>query len=295
MKKNQKHKKMAILIGVAIAILTPYIIFLCRPPVIIVTDMASVLLCGKDRIKRESAAAAFALYRPVKTVIIADDAGDDIVPFSIAEASGSPYCVIFPLRFTRSARQYRDLNPDIPIVILEGRYGENSNPALTALGGSGDGYFIYKTDINADFYGVGLASYILGGRSVVFLEPGIQRQGREAFLRAINTQENPPEIVFLTSFTQYSDIPDLSCVVLAGLGIEFLESDSDIPIVLFSWIDPNLTPNKIVLILDDSPWTQAAQAVRMAAEGAAEGQISSKFIFKNNQKISRKALRNLQK
>ena len=297
-----KPKKLVILIGAAIALLTPCVIFLCRSPVIIVADTASMLLGGEARIRRESAAAAFALFRPVKTIIMADDAGDDVIPYAIDKASRRPYCVLFPLRFARSAQQYRQLNPNTLIVILEGRFGENNTPALTALGGSQVGYFIYRTDINADFFGAGLAAYILdkesnienNGRIVVFLEPGVQRQGREAFFRAINTLENPPETVFLTSFSQYSEIPGLSCVVLAGTGIEFLEHDLSVPMILFSRIDPALVPNEVVIVLDDSPWAQAARAVRMAAGGLAEGEIPSKFIFKNTQKISRRALRKIQ-
>ncbi|MDR2965511.1 MAG: hypothetical protein LBU88_07025 [Treponema sp.] len=309
MKPKPKRKKMAILIGAAIAILTPYIIFLCRQPVLIVSDMAFIPLYGKERLRSESRAAALALYRPVKMVMTADDAGDDVVPHAISNVSRRPYCVIFPLRFTYSARMYREQNPDIPIIILEGRYGENS-PANNILGPTAPDFFIYKTDINTDFYIAGLAAAILvinrekteeteeieeKGRIVVFIESDVQRQGREAFLRGINTLENPPNTSFYTSFGQFSHGPGIICAILAGTGGAFMENSHDIPVIFYTWADPQLIPEEAVLILDDSPLAQTVTAVRMASEGLAEGQIQSKIIYKNPQKINRRLLHKMQK
>jgi hypothetical protein len=53
----------------------------------------------------------------------------------------------------------------------------------------------------------------------------------------------------------------------------------DIPAILFSWLDPALTPADVVVIFDDSPWALAAPAARMAAEGVAEGLIPSKPLI----------------
>ena len=283
--------------------LVPYIIFLCRAPVLIVADMAFIPLYGKTRLRSESGAAALTLYRPVRTVIIADDAGDDVVPYAINEASSSPYCVIFPLRFANSARLLREQNPDVPIVILEGRYGENNSPARSILGASAPDFFIYETDVNMDFYNAGLAATILDmdveieekTEIVVFLESGVQRQGREAFLRGINTLENPPNTLFYTSFTQFSQRSNLTCVVLAGMGTAFLENNPDVPVILFTWVDPQLIPEEVVMVLNDSPWVQAVTAVRMASEGLAEGQIQSKIIYRNTEKINRRILHKMQK
>jgi hypothetical protein len=51
----------------------------------------------------------------------------------------------------------------------------------------------------------------------------------------------------------------------------YLDNNPVIPTILFSWLDPGVTPREIKLIVDDSPWAQAAAAVKLLhpKEGAA--------------------------
>lgn len=276
-------------------------IFYTRPPVLIVTEQSFIDLYGRKRIKNEALFSSFFLFRPVKTVEVANDAGDDIVPFAVAEISVKPYCVLFPLRFVKSAQRYRELNPDIPIVVLEGRYPEKENPAEKALGADKSEYFIYKTDINDDFYNLGLAVSTLkpkeependdsasevekNDKIVVFIDRNLAYL-KDIFLKGLYNRGILTETQFFNSFSQYSETPNLSCVILVGLGYDYLDKKTGVPVISFTWIDPFLLPSDVVMVINDSPWAQARQAVRMVGAGEKNGLIKSEFIVLNKKKF----------
>jgi hypothetical protein len=85
---------------------------------------------------------------------------------------------------------------------------------------------------------------------------------------------------YFTSFnqTQASRISNISCAVLAGSGVEFLERFPEIPVIFFTWMDSYLIPASVALIFDDSPWIQAVPAVKMAITGEKKGQIPSRPV-----------------
>jgi len=295
-----KFKTAAIMAGVGLAAAIPLLIFFTRSPALVVLDRSFISLYGAPRSRAEMFRSSFVLFRRVKAVAVADDVGVDIVQFAIAEASARPFCVIFPLRFAQAARLYREQNPAVPVILLEGRYAEGANPAASALGGgSTDDYFIYKTDIAADFYLAALAAAALdgdkNGRIAVFLESHLQTQAREAFLRALNDIEKPLQTSFFTSFSQFSGISNLSCVVLSGIGADYFDKYTDVPVIFFTWIDLSLIPADVVMVFDDSPWVQAARAVKMAAAGTAKGQIPSKREILPGKDIDKGTLEKLRK
>jgi hypothetical protein len=284
---NRKIIIIAIAAGIALVAAIPFVIFHARPPVLLVADMSFIQLYGESRIRRGNFRSSMSLFRPVKTVAIADDSGDDIVQFAVAEISPRPYCVLFPLRFSGAARLYHEQNPQIQVVLLEGRSPGKEND-------DSNGLFIYKTDIDADFYRAALAAALIdrenSGRILVLVESQLQKQCREAFSRAFTELERLYDPFLYTSYSQYSEINDLSCVVLAGIGSEYMENFSDVPVVFFSWIDPSVLPKDVVLVVDDSPWAQLNEAVRMAAAGLADGAIQSNFLVLNEKKLDIRAL-----
>ncbi len=297
-----KQKKSAVIAAGFILAVIPIVMYLARSPVLIVADQTSLLLCGETQIRTETFDASLSLFRRVKTIPIADDAGDDIIRFAVTEASSRPFCVLFPLRFAQAARVYREQNPSVPTVILEGRFPEGANPASLAgivSGGDVGDYFLYKTDIEADFYRAALAASLLdrekNGQIVVFLESHIQTQAREAFRRALEDTEKPLKTQFLDSFSRFSNSDDISCVVIAGAGYEYLDKYKDVPVIFFSWIDPRFIPIDTALVLNDSPWAQTAEAARMVKTGITQGKIKSKInvLFGNN--IEKSTLRALRK
>ena len=272
-----------------VVVLILFIVFLLRSPVLIVAEQAFVDIYGAGRIRRESFFASFVLFRQVKTVIISNEAGDDVIPFAVAEISSRPYCVIFPRRFAHSAMLYHDQNPNVPAVLLEGRYFQGGDESSIL--------FIYKTDIDSDFYRAGLvAAALLEGqndRIAVFTEFGVQSAAREAFLRALRDQEKTAETLFFTSFSQFPQNLDFSCVVLAGAGIEFLEQDTDIPVILFTWIPPSMVPQGIIAVVNDSPWVQVSGAAKLAGEGVKNSMIPSNFQILDRNKIGRDTLQKI--
>ena len=295
--------KLAVLFAVLTAIAAPVFYFLSLAPVLIITEHSFAFLYNESRIRRELISSSFALYRPVKIVTIADDVSADIIQFAIAEVSENPFCVIFPLRFALAARMYREQNPEIPVVLLEGRYPENANPASYAIGsGNYNDYFVYRTDMTGDFYFAGQAAAILdgekNGRIAVLLESNIPIQAREAFTRALSDMEKPLQTSFYTSYSSFSNAVsrglDLSCVVLAGIGSEYLENSSDIPVIFFSWINLLFLPDNIIVVFNDAPLAQAVEAVKMVAAGMTKGQIVSKREIVARKKIDKETLHKLQ-
>jgi len=298
--------KTAVAVILVLAAIIPLFVFYLRAPVLIVTEQSFIELYGKKRLDRESFFSSLSLLRSVKTIEIANEAGDDVVPFAITEASIKPYCVLFPLRFAKSARLYRELSPNIPIVLLEGRYMEDENPTESLLGADKEGYFIYKTDINDDFYRAGLAITAMKhksapkddnsatdegkkGKVIVFLEQKFN-QMKDVFIRGLYDRGELLETHFYNYFSQYSEQPDLFCVVTAGLGSEFMEKKTGVPVISFTWLNPSLLPSEVIMTVNDSPWAQARQAVRMVCSGAENGLIKSVFSVLDRNKFDRNVI-----
>jgi len=285
---------LAVMAALAVLLIAAIIMFYIRSPVLIVTEESFLQLYSAQRVAKEASKTAITLFRQVKTVSVANEAGYDIVPVAIMDVSSHPYCVIFPLRFANSAKLFNEQNPEIIVIILEGRYLDNEKPVENAIGSNISDLYIYKTDINDDFYNAGIASIALdqgkNGKVIVFTDKNMP-QARESFLRGLHDRGNLLETRFFTSFSQYSDIPGLSCIVMAGSGSEILERRMNVPVILFTWIEPSLLPMDVVLVVDDSPWAQANQAVKMAAAGEKNGLIKSKFRFLDMKKINRRLLR----
>ena len=105
----------------------------------------------------------------------------------------------------------------------------------------------------------------------------------------------PLEAQFFTSFTQISHISDLSCVVLVDTGVEFLERKADIPVIFYSWVCLSMMPENIDIVIDDSPWAQIVQAVKMVKAGSKKGLIPSKFHFIGNNNIDKQTMRKIKK
>jgi hypothetical protein len=290
------YKKLIVAASIVFILIMPLFVYNTRSPVLIVADISSIPLYGETRILSETRKASLALFRKVRAVTVADDASNDIIRFAIAEVSFRPYCVIFPLRFIHTARLYRENNPQVSVVLLIGRYDKEA--VFFVTDGEPNDYFIYNTNVDDEFHRVVMAASALdmgkNGKIAVFTDQSALPQTRNAFLQAIDNLEIPLETVFFNSFSQFYEIPDLSCAVLAGTGIEFLENNQDIPVIFLTWIDPSLIPDNVVVVVDDSPWVQAVHAARMADARDADGQIKSKFIV-NKKYIDKETLRKLKK
>jgi len=294
-----RQKMIIIAVSLTFSVIVILVLFISRPTVLIVTELSFSEFYGKKRLRSETVRSSIVLFRRVIPVAVADEAGDDIIQAAIEGASSRPLCVLFPLRFAKVAHNYREKNPDIPVVLLEGRYTEDENPAAFAIGGNLEDYFIYKTDISDDFYRAGQAAVILDGekneRLAVLLESGIQKQAKEAISKAIDDAGKPLPTSFFTSYSQFAGNQNISCVILAGNGADYLDKYSGVPVIFFTWINPELIPADVVLVFNDSPWVQAVAAVRMVEAGIPKGQIPSKILFTGGKIIKRNTVRKLRK
>ena len=277
---KNKYIIIAVIAALTLAIFIPLIVFFIRSPILIVTEQSFILLYGQERLRREINRSSLALFRPVKVVAAANDAGADIVQFAVAEVSSKPFCVFFPRRFSYSAELYRGQNPGIRTAILEGRY-----PASFSSDVSGS--YNYSSDVESDFFRAGYAAAVMSenrsGSIAVFMDSALYSYygaaAREAFERGMNERETSQNAqpLFYTSFSDRSVSSELSAVVIAGAGWEYLDSKTGVPVILFSWLDPDNMPEDVVIVIDDSPAAQLLQAAFFVKSEEEKGKIKSFF------------------
>ncbi|MDR2517779.1 MAG: hypothetical protein LBD13_00005 [Spirochaetaceae bacterium] len=231
-------------------------LFCFRPPVLIVTDAAFASLYGPARITAKRIETSAALLRRVQPVMVDDTAGPDMVAFAVEKAGGSPYCVLFPYRYNEGAGRYAEKFPQTPVFIVGG--GQNARVKGTVLVG---------TDIMTDLYRAGLCAGIIArnsGRDVLFFQgEALPEEQREAFQEGLRERGFEKKPKYLSANQDYSDNENIACVVMNGQAAPFLDRNLETPVILFSWLDPELTAASVKVIFDDSPWALAARIVRM--------------------------------
>jgi len=286
--------KLAILITLVLAVIIPVCTFLLRQPVLIVSETSSLTLYGEGRINRAVLLSSLSLFRPVKVVEVANNAGADIIRYAVAEISLRPYSVVFPRRFAQSAEIYQTQNPEVRTIVLEGRYTEDQI--------NREGVYSYSSDTESDFFRAGYAAAAFTESRIaniaVFIEPAQYSiygfQAEKAFLQGLDDLGSMANAYFFTSFSDFPEDLEISCIVIAGAGWEFLEGGSTgVPVILFSWLDPFMAPADIVLMIDDSPFAQLSDAVLLSEAGFGRGSIKSRFSVINTGIIGSGLLRNI--
>ncbi|MDR2184886.1 MAG: hypothetical protein LBO80_04375 [Treponema sp.] len=255
--------------------------FFIRSPVLLVTDAPFEDLYGRGRSRVKRLELSLRLFRRLKTVEIAGDAGADLAAFAVEEALPSPYCVLFPYRYYQGARRYARRFPRIPLAVLGGRGRDG-----TDIPG-----FI-PTDTEADFYRAGLCAAVLApeGTVLVLGEPSpAERKFFLEGLRARGYEGTPQYAAGSEEITLRAD-----CMVIAGPSSFLLTRFSRAPSVLFSWTDPGLIPRECQVIFDDSPWALAAEAVEMAVRGNF-GPLPSKALVLKGRITEKGVLQSLKK
>ena len=288
--------RLLVVLGVVCAALAvPYLIFMIRPPVLIITEAPFAALYGEANLRRQRDSVSRALFRQVKPVKLADGVSHDMVIYAISEGSSRPFCVLFPYTQAQAALRFHEQFPEIPAVVLSG---------LAPVSGlSPDGFLcVYGTDREADLYRAGLCAGILGVARrdvaqqtekqaeiqpesaarmyVLWQDRFVQAAGRELFSRGVKEEDPESNVLFINTAAQMPDVRGISAVTLTGAGAEYLEKNPSIPVILFTWLDPALTAQEVAVQFDDSPWALAVPAVRMAVQQEAEGKIpSNPLIF----------------
>jgi hypothetical protein len=217
---------------------------------------------------RKQALVSIRLFRQVKIVHIAEDAGSDMAALTIEEASRfggtvrKPYRVLAPYRFYTGALRYNAANPDVRLVVLGGR---------AAMPGQGPAVFI-RTDFRTDLYRAGQSAAVLAGegRILFYQDRNMSDSERAAFLQGLGEQGYTGEPLFLGLNSDDNSFNGVSCAVLAGAAASFLNQTPGIPLIVFSWLDPAVMPPNVKLVFDDSPWASALEAVKVHSANSGE-------------------------
>jgi hypothetical protein len=245
-------------------------------------------LYGASRIRQRQTAASIALFRRVKPVIIAENAGPDLAVFAVEEADARPHAVIFPYRYAEGGRRYAGQFPRTQVIILDNGAGGGGS------GGAGGPAHI-NTRRREDLYRAGLMAGLISqsrpGDILVFQESSLSPADKNAFSAGLRARGGEKPALFLNSAAEYAEFQTASCAVLAGGAPDFLDQDPEIPVILFSWLDPALTSREVLLVFDDSPWALAGAALRAARTGEAD--IPSNIVFPRRRIADKGLLRSL--
>jgi hypothetical protein len=246
-------------------------VFFARPPVLIVTDTSFIQLYGSSRFRIRQIRVSLELFRKVMPVEIAESAGSDLTVLAVEGASRSPRAVLFPYRYLEAARLYSGNHPGIQVMVT----GGNSSPPV-----SGATFGFVFTDTALDLYRAGLYAAVLAEKnsSVLFFYGDTLSDGyREAFqdgLEAGGGNNNP---VYISASVDYVSYDNIGCAVLAGPAANFLEKNLNIPVILFSWIDPGLSPRSVKVTFDDSAWALVTGLLGSKASGEGKFAAASRI------------------
>ncbi|MDR1390220.1 MAG: hypothetical protein LBJ31_09635 [Treponema sp.] len=258
----------------AAVLLTLWVIFLVRRPVILVGDSDFDKLYGLERTARERRLCALRLFRPLIYLSMNSEAGPDMISASIWSASRRPAAVFVPYRYREGARRFLIEHPQTQAAVLGARYTPE-----TGIEEAGPAWFF--TGFEADLYRAGRCAGLLAlarseaGDHVIYYQDEYQDEpfspAPEAFIRGLRDSGWPG--------TPSAEQPDdrSACLVFAGAGNAVFEN-ADIPfLILMSWADPADFPSSTVMAFDDSPWAQLEAAFKLLLRGERTAALSSKI------------------
>jgi hypothetical protein len=162
-----------------------------------------------------------------------------------------------------------------------------SGSIRTAVVDSGDGRGAsigraesLRVDRETDLYRAGMCAAILAkeGDIVVYYQNSLPEAHREAFMEGLMAAGYIKEPHFSRN-TESASIENIGCaVLLSAVNANLFEDRQNIPIVLFSWMDPEYTPNGVAVVFDDSLLAIAGQAGRGNSVPAAYAHILPKRL-----------------
>ncbi|MDR0375044.1 MAG: hypothetical protein LBH85_04895 [Treponema sp.] len=272
MAKLRKTPQKIFAAAAALAFFIAGAVFYNRRPVLIVSDRQFNLIYGKQRALITRLATQARLFRPVKEVIVGENAGADLVSLAAQSAVKAPYCALFPYRYYEGAEYYAREMPHIPVAAL-GDAGQKAP----------EGVIFIATDVETDLYRAGRCAAILAqsatdsaaadspaeakSRVMVMQRKTLAEDQRQIFLQGARDEGFTGVPAYLAPNGKYRPAEKTAAVVILGNGTSFLEENENAPVILFSWVDPEATSSWVKMIFDDSPWALAIPAVEMARKG----------------------------
>ena len=306
--KRRIIKKTLPLLICLLFVLTAGGIFLLRAPVLVVVDDSFLQLYGSSRFNTRGILSSLELFRRVIAVPVSEGAGPDLTALAVEGTSSLPRAVLFPYRYREAAVLYSARQPEIQVLVVgegnalprdfpEALPGQqvNNNSSLQAKA-LALGYV--QTDNFLDLYRAGLCAALLAGDSggVLFsYDRQMNERQREAFREGLRARNFTREPAFIWSPADYAAVDGVGCVVISGAASSFLQSNPEIPVILFSWIDPSITPRSVKITFDDSTWALAAELIKKRPSGGEEIFVPSRTALVKSRIAAQKNVRELQK
>lgn len=246
--------------------------FLARPPVVIVTDSTFLELYGKKRADTRRYMLSLSLMRRVLFALVSEEAGQDAAEFVVSAAAKEPFLALFPERYLEGADRYA--------AAVEKAGLADKTRTVVVNGGEGGGVNIgraesLRIDRETDLYRAGMCAAILAkeGSVMVYYQDSLSNVYRDALregLAAAGHTKTP----FFYRYSENVSQTDAGCaVLLSAVNANLLALKKDVPMVLFSWLDPELTPNGVAVVFDDSLPAVAGQVVKNAAPLTAQAYV----------------------
>jgi len=269
--RPKKHLVLFIVFALLLILVIAVWVFFQRAPILIVTDISFSQLYGSERLARQGRRISFSFFRQLIPVLVDENAGPELMAIAAQEAFEDPWAVVFPYRYLEGARRYREDRPDTAVLVMGGPPQQEAETIS-----------FVSTDTRADLYMAGMAAALLTGekRPLLFSDGTFTEEQREAFRQGLSDQGFTQDPIFANASAGYSSYTEIGCVVVSGPAARFVDLNLDIPMILFSWVDPSFTPSTVKLIFDDSPWALAVEALKLLPAGEIV-LPSSPSIFKD--------------
>jgi hypothetical protein len=275
-----KRRSKKILIGLAVFLVILGGLggfYLMRPPVVLVVDDAFLTLHGKKRADMRRYLLSATLLRRVAFALVAQDADQDAPGFAVNAVSPAPFMALFPERYLGGADRYAAA---IEAAGLSGR-------TRTVVVNSGDGRGVsigkaesLRIDRETDLYRAGMCAAVLakGNTVAVYSQTTLPQALREAFIAGLTAAGHAGEPLFSRNTESVSGEGIGCAVMLSAVNTSLLAARQSIPIILFSWMDPEYTPGGVAVVFDDSLLAVAGQAARGNSTLTASAHILPKRV-----------------
>jgi hypothetical protein len=235
--------------------------YLMRPPVVLVVDDAFLMLYGQKRANMRRYLLSATLLRRVEFALVAQDADEDAPGFAVSAVSPAPFMALFPERYLNGADRYT--------AAIEAAGLSGSTRTMAVDSGDGRGVSIgraesLRIDRETDLYRAGMCAAVLakGNTVAVYSQTALPQEHQDAFIAGLTAAGHAGEPLFARN-TESVSAEGIGCaVMLSAINTSLLAVKQNIPIILFSWVDPEYTPGGVAVVFDDSLLAVAGQVAR---------------------------------
>lgn len=263
-------------------------VFFIRRPVVLVIDtyFSEVYGANFERIRRLE--ASFKILRSIKLVRIIEESNTLSISESIMKASANPYAVFFQHSYADAAEYYsknivKEQGLDIKTFLFLER--NNASPDEKP-------YYYVRNDTDIDFHRAGSFAAALvvpqfnneeeqQDKTILFITNfNINPEEKRSFVDGVQEGLFKGKTDFISGYENRS-WDKIAAVVIYGTAQAFLQSQTDIPVVLFSWYN-NIyyMPSCVKILIDDSPYFSIPESLRLernVVPGARGFSIPSNF------------------